>query len=573
MQYKKLSLLFSLLILSYLSYSQINYENIDFLSPVDFPIYLSGNFGEIRSAHFHSGIDIKTQGVQGKKIRAVESGYISRIKVSVNSYGKTLYINHPNGYTTVYGHLSKFNSKLDKLVKDIQYQNNEYEINYFPKKDELIVNKGEIIAYSGNTGSSEGPHLHFEVRETNNQIPVNPLLFNFNIKDNIPPVFYSLVIYPINNYSKINEGNKPLHLSLKKANGYYSIDDTMHIYLSGEIGFGIEMNDFLNGSRNKCGIHTLSLFINSVLTYQHSIDKFSFYETGYVKSYIDYAEKKRTKKTIQKTFIAPNNNLSIYKSAINKGVYTFINDTTYEIKIIATDVSGNKSELLLNTTGQLPYFSIPNKYDSAKRNVMKWEVENIFESDELKIVIPKRSLFDSINFKYSKSNPDFEAYSNIHHVHNIYTPLNKAYSISIKTNNLPKELYDKVFIAELLEDDEISAIGGEVENGTIVSESKNFGDFVVLVDTIAPQVKLMSDFKNIRNNTIKFQISDNLSDIKSYNGYIDNNWALFEYDQKNDLLFYIIDNERIEKNTEHELELFVIDNNNNISTYYTTFHW
>ena len=197
MQYKKLSLLFSLLLLSYLLFGQINYKNIDFLSPVDFPIYLSGNFGEIRSAHFHSGIDIKTQGVSGKKIHAVEDGYISRIKVSVNSYGKTLYINHPNGYTTVYGHLSKFNLKIDKLVKDIQYQNNEYEINYFPKKGELKVNKGDIIAYSGNTGSSEGPHLHLEVRETNNQIPVNPLLFNFDVKDNIPPVFYSLKIFSV----------------------------------------------------------------------------------------------------------------------------------------------------------------------------------------------------------------------------------------------------------------------------------------------------------------------------------------------------------------------------------------
>jgi len=573
MQYKKLYLLFSFLILSYFAFSQISNKNVVFISPIDFPIYLSGNFGEIRSAHFHSGIDIKTQGVQGKNIYAVEDGYISRIKVSVNSYGKTLYINHPNGFTTVYGHLSKFNSKIEKLVKDIQYENNEFEINYFPKKDELPVKKGELIAYSGNTGSSKGPHLHFEVRETNNQIPVNPLLFNFRVIDNIPPILYSIVIYPISDYSKVNGLNKPVQLKLKRGNSYYSIADTNQIFLSGDIGFGIEMNDFLNGSRNKCGIHTLSLFIDSNLIYKHSIDKFSFYETGYVKSHIDYAEKIRSKKTIQKAFIAPNNNLSIYESAINKGVFTFINDTTYEIKLVATDVHGNKSELLLNAMGQLPDLYLSNNYDSIEMNYMNWEVENHFENDELKITIPKRSLFDSINFKYSKSEPSFKAYSNIHHIHNIYTPLNNAYSISIKTQNLPEKLSDKIFIAELLEDDEINAIGGEVEDGNIVAESKNFGDFVILLDTISPQIKPVSNFNNIKNNTVKFLISDNLSGISSYNGYIDNNWALFEYDQKNDLLFYIIDSKRIERNIEHELELFVIDNNNNISTYYTTFHW
>ncbi len=573
MQYKKLSLLFSLLLLSFLTFSQTNYKNIEFLSPIDFPIYLSGNFGEIRSTHFHSGIDIKTQGVSGKKIYAVDGGYVSRIKISVNSYGKTLYLKHPNGYTTVYGHLSKFNSVFDKLTKEIQYQNSEYEINYFPKKDELKVNKGEIIGYSGNTGSSEGPHLHFEVRETNNQIPINPLFFNFDVEDNIPPVFYSLAIYPINNYSKVNGKNKPRYLKLKKVNGYYSKVDTNQIYLSGDVGFGIEMNDFLNNSRNKCGIHTLSVFIDTLLIYKHSIDKFSFYETGYVKSHIDYAEKMRSEKTIQKTFIAPNNNLSIYKSDINKGVYSFINDTTYNIKFIATDVNGNKSELLLNAIGQLPDFSIRNICDSIENNYMKWEDENIFESNEIKIVIPERSLFESINFKYYKSEPNYKTFSNIHHVHNIYTPLNKAYLISIKTINLPEKLSDKAFIAELLEDGEINAIGGTIINGNIVSETKNFGDFVVLLDTISPQIKPVSDFTYTKNNTIKLLITDKLSGIKSYNGYIDNNWALFEYDQKNDLLFYIMDSERIEKNTEHELELFVIDNNNNISTYYTQFYW
>lgn len=572
MQYKKLSLLFYALLLTSVSHSQINYKQINFRSPVDIPIYLAGNFGEIRSTHFHAGIDIKTQGVIGKKIYAVENGYISRIKISVNSYGKTIYINHSNGYTSVYGHLNKFNSKLEKLVKEIQYQNNEFEINYIPKQNELMIKKGEVIGFSGNSGSSEGPHLHFEVRETANQIPINPLFFNFNIIDDIAPVIYNLIIYPLSVESKINGENKTLHLKLKRIANKFSFYDTSQITVSGKIGFGVEMNDFLNNSQNKCGIYTLTVSVDSLLIYSHSIDKFTFNENGYVKSHIDYSEKIKSNKTIQKTFIAPNNDLSIYKFNLNNGAYNFDKENLHNIKIVATDVSGNNSELSFNLLGQSFNFPIQINTNSLDRTFMNWETENIFEDDEIKLHFPERSLFDTLHFKYSKSKSDHKAYSNVHHIHNIYTALNKSYSISIKTHELPIELSKKAFIAEILKDG-INSIGGTVVNGYIVSKTNKFGDFVVLTDTISPEVKLKTDLKNLNKNIIEFLIHDDLTGIKSYNGYIDNNWALFEYDQKNDLLFYIIDGDKIEKNIEHELELFVTDNKDNITTYYTNFHW
>ncbi|NOQ24406.1 MAG: peptidoglycan DD-metalloendopeptidase family protein [Bacteroidales bacterium] len=572
MQYKKLSLLFYILLFTSVSHSQISYTNINFRSPVDIPIYLAGNFGEIRSSHFHAGIDIKTQGVIGKKIYAVENGYISRIKVSVNSYGKTIYINHSNGYTTVYGHLNKFNSKLDKLIKEIQYHKNEFEINYIPKQNELLVTKGEIIGYSGNSGSSEGPHLHFEVRETAYQIPVNPLFFNFNITDNIAPVLYNLIIYPLGKRSKINGKNNILHLKLKQIENKFSICDTSQIAVTGKIGFGIEMNDFLNNSRNKCGIYNLTVSVDSLLIYSHSVDKFAFNENGYVKSHIDYAEKVKSKKTIQKTFIAPNNDLSIYKFNLNKGAYTFDKDYLHNIKIVAADVSGNISELSFNVLGQAPNYTKQINIDSSDGTFMNWEAENIFEENEIMLNFPKRTFFDTLHFEYATSKSPIKAFSSLHHVHNIYTALNKRYSISIKTHNLPLVLSKKAFIAELYEDEVIS-IGGTVVNGHIVSEATTFGNFVVLIDTISPEIKLKSDLKNLNKNIIEFLISDDLTGIKSYNGYIDNNWALFEYDQKNDLLFYIIDEDRIDKNIEHDLELFVTDKNDNITTYYTNFHW
>ena len=574
MQYKKFSLLFYLLINCLLTYGQIASEDIEFRSPIDFPIYLSGNYGEIRSGHFHAGIDIKTQGVIGKKIHAVEDGYISRIKISANSYGKTLYINHPNGYTTVYGHLNEFNYQITKIVKDLQYQNNEFEINYFPNANELPVKKGQIIAFSGNTGSSDGPHLHFEVRETIDQIPVNPLLFNFEIEDNIPPVFYSIYFYPLNDNSKINHLHKKTSFKLKKKNGIYSITDTNQLFLSGEFGIGIEINDYLNNSHNKCGIYSLALRINNQQTYSHIINKISFNESAYIKSHIDYAEKQKSKKSIQKTFIAPNNNLSIYKSVLNRGKYNFCNDTLYNIEVIASDTYGNKSTLIVQAKGNIPDTTKPDTSKSDKGIFMNWDTENVFENSEIKIIIPAKSLYDSINFKYSTSAPIKNAFSKTHHIHNKNTPIHKNFSISIKTKNLPEELSDKALIGNLLNDNSVKSIGGEIVNDYIVSQSKTFGNYTVLIDTISPVVKPFTKNNTLlQTNKIKFAVKDDLSGIKSYNGYIDNEWVLFEYDLKNDLLFYSIDKDRVKKNIEHELELFVIDNNENISTYYTTFFW
>lgn len=574
MQFKKPSLFFYFLFITLSVFCQINNQGINFRSPVDFPIYLSGNFGEIRTGHFHAGIDIKTQGVIGKKIYSVDDGYVSRIKISANSYGKTIYINHPNGYTTVYGHLSRFNDFLEKYAKNIQYQNNEYELNYFPTPNEIPIEKGQLIAFSGNTGSSDGAHLHFEVRETNEQIPVNPLFFNFKIEDNIPPVFYALELYPLGKNSTINSAKSKISFQLNKNNNSYTLADTNNIYLSGEIGFGIEINDFLNKSHNRCGIYTLSVFVDNVEIYNHIIDKISFSETGYIKSHIDYAEKTKSKRTIQKTFIAPNNKLSIYKSNVNNGIFCFNKDTLHTIKIIATDVYNNKSELIFNVIGQIPELPSPNISEINNSLLMNWESENEYIDNEIKVVIPPNALFDTLHFKYSKSDPIPNSYSCVHHIHNKFTPLLKNYSISIKHSNLNNDLKDKALIAQLLEDNEIASIGGKVVNGYIVSEINEFGDFVVLVDTIAPKIKpILNSNTSIKSNKIKFKITDELSGIKSYNGYIDNNWALFEYDMKNDMLFYIIDEERIRKNTEHELELFVIDKKGNISTYYTTFYW
>ncbi len=421
--------------------------------------------------------------------------------------------------------------------------------------------------------------MHFEIRETKRQIPVNPLFFDFKITDRIAPVFYSLSIYPKGKSSYVNHSQKPLNFELTRSDNLYSIKDTNEIIISGPAGFGVEINDYLDHSNNPCGIYSLSLYVDTLKIYAHTIDKISFSEAGYIKSHIDYAEKKKSKKSIQKTFIDPNNQLSIYERPINRGIFNFRNDTTHTIKLVAKDVYGNESVLKFRVKSH-DHLPLPEIRKPSTGQPMHWDTANRFETENIKVEIPTHALYDMIYFNYSKSDAMEHSFSEIHHIHNEFTPLHKNFNLSIKPKNLPDHLSEKAFIAQIEKsnngkENEISFYGGEIEDEFIVTQTKSFGSYTVLVDTIAPEIKIVTENGKMihPDKQIKFLITDELSGIKSYNGFIDNNWALFEYDPKNDLLFYTIDEERIEKNKEHELELFVVDHKDNITTYYTTFNW
>jgi hypothetical protein len=259
-----------------------------FISPLKIPLSLSANFGELRADHFHSGVDIKTQGTTGKEVVATASGYVYAITVSPGGFGRAIYIRHPSGYSTVYGHLEKFNDVIEEYVKAVQYEKKSFLVTLYPTSDKFPVKQGEVIAFSGNSGSSGGPHLHYEIRKSEGEMPVNPLSFDFGTTDKIKPVIEKLVIYPINRNTLINSQNRKKWINVTGSNGKYSVPDDTEINISGLAGFGIKSFDLIDEGTNKCSVYSIELRIDSICLFRYVMDAFSFSESRYINSHIDY---------------------------------------------------------------------------------------------------------------------------------------------------------------------------------------------------------------------------------------------------------------------------------------------
>ncbi len=553
----------------------INYFN----SPVDFPLSLSANFGELRTNSFHAGIDIRTGGVTGKKVRAAADGFVYRILVSPVGYGRALYIEHPNGYATVYGHLDQFNEEIEAYVKKEQYKQQTFSVNLNPPPNRFRFTQGDLIGYSGNSGSSFGPHLHFEIREAATQKPVNPLLFGFDVRDNLPPVLYTLAVYPMNHNSFVNGKSKPLYLPLKGARGKYHIQKRTPVEVYGDIGFGIETIDFLNDSPNRCGAWSVELLLDEKSVYRHELTRFSFGELRYINSHIDYAEKIINRRDIQRTFLQPNNRMSIYKHHVNRGIGMFYNEGKTEVRVTVKDAYKNKAELFFRAKTILPEQTDvppPPRPDNFAM-LMRYDQPNRFTNSNVSVSVPAGALYDDLLFEHFSSPPVNESLTPVYHIHNRFTPVHLNYNLSIAAPDIPVHLQDKALIVNLNNsNNNPSPVNSRWSDGYIHGQTNLFGRFTIKVDTITPVIEPLNivpgrDMSNRR--MISFRITDDLSGISSYNGYIDGKWVLFEFDPKNDHLFYIFDDERIGRNKNRKLELIVTDRKENTSVYNVEFFY
>ena len=528
----------------------------DFVSPLDLPFSLSGTFGEPRSTHFHAGIDIKTQGKEGWEVKSIAPGHISRIRVSLGGYGKALYLDHPDQTSSVYAHLKKFAPRIEAYIKSIQYEKQSYTLHEFPKKGEFAISAGEVIGYSGNTGSSSGPHLHFEIRDTDSQKPLNPLLFNLPIKDSQRPQIQELFLfYPQKNNTLMHSE----FVSLKKVN-----DSTYHTHLIksyGKIGLGLKMFDRQDLSYSRNGIYKARVEINGKTIVRYEFDQLDYSDSKKLLVNLDYPTfiKKRSK--ILKLFFQNHKPLTFMKYLNNEGLFNIELGKSYLVKVIIEDFSGNSSYIEIYIDGTKK--KIPNKKLEGK--LIEPRLDYTLTLNDKELYFPKKTFFENAIIQIE------EAENSISIGPNLF-PFDNPYEIQFKINEEDATKLRQTFIAKKTEK-KLFFLPTTLDKGHWKTKVKDMGNFTLARDSVAPKISP----SNFRPNQwlsklkyIKVNISDDFSGIKSYRGTINGKWVLFEYEPKRKLLTYDF-SDKVFEQAKHELELEVEDNVGNKSIYKTIF--
>lgn len=562
------------LLISLSTYAQ-PLEPIDpnyFEAPLKIPFFLAGNFAELRPNHFHGGIDIKTQGRTGLPVYAAAEGSISRIVISPSGYGNALYIDHPNGTTTVYGHLQSFALPIEDYIRKIQYEKETFAIDQIVPAGILPVKKGEQIAKSGNAGSSAGPHLHFEIRRTKEEIMMNPLLFHMPVKDKTKPVIQSLMVYPVSDDAGVSGKQQPQRFETILTGNSYQLKNNQPIPVWGKIGFGLQANDLLDGNPNKCGIYSLKLSIDNELIYSFTMDDLVIDESKYINSHMDYEQAIRSGRRLYRTWLEPGNKLSIYDIIEKRGIFKAIDGQTHQVKYEVTDAYGNATSLSFKVQSREATFTAPE----TKGELFKFNRNNHIRNEDLEFSIPEGALYNDVDFLYQKKPGSSKFYSPVYQLHNPYTPLHFACPLRIKAVNLPTKLESKVMLAQV---DPVSgriySATGKFVDGWVEGNIRVLGNYTLAVDTVAPKIVSLSiaDKKTLKETgKLRFTITDNLSGIETFRGTIDGQWVLFEYDLKNNLISYTFDKERLQLGKNHLLNLEVTDYKGNTSKYKANFY-
>lgn len=530
-------------------------DTLGFISPVDHKVILTGNFMELRSNHFHSGIDIKSKrGVSGDVIKSVQDGYISRIRITSGSYGNALYIDHPNGYTSVYAHLSEFIPEVNQYLEEVQYAMESFEVDIYLPDSLLAVVKSQEIGKMGNTGHSFGPHLHFEIRETKTETPVNPELYGFGPQDNKAPILQSLFVYEIDDNDMIGKSEAKYFNATKE--GYHLHQHKLNVS-SPKIGLGLQMYDTMNGGSNKNGIYSYRMFVNDSLQFEWKADAFSFNDNRKINAFMDYD---RYKKLSQKIYLLFRQKCSDFleQEFNGNGIIDMTDDISKNVRIEVIDIRGNEVSTSLEIT----------KTDSEASASTALTCSEAFQKSAgiFNVKFEEGAFYSPQNIKITlgKGNVAGQECHTIT-IGDRSIPVSKYYTIETL---IPDEYNDQWTFVNKDSKGRYNNYGADTLDGKMYSRVDEMGTFYMYKDSVKPQLQIIN-LQSSMKSPWKVKITDNLipdgrQDDLSYRATVNGKWIRMQYDLKNDLLIFD-DFERL-GNGPHRFILEVRDNNGNIAT-------
>jgi Peptidase family M23 len=571
-----LSLFMALLLLPSSSGDPEDYPKNYFRSPLGIPLSLSGNFAEMRDNHFHAGLDIRTNAQTGFRIYAAAEGWISRISVQGGGYGHALYLQHPNGYTTVYGHLERFEEPLASYVKEMQYSRKSFGVNLFPAAGQFRFAKGEVIAYSGNSGSSGGPHLHFEIRDSGTSEPLNPLLFGLPVEDQTRPRIFRIKVYASGPTAgaaivsgrgdtlSVARPGRPASIGATEVSpGVYRLDSDAHVVAEGQVAFGIQAHDYHDGSQSRLGLYSISLRAGEQEIYRSTMERLNFSTQRYINAHLDYSERRNNRRWVQRSHLLPGNRLNYYQTE-RRGFMDIRQGDELPMLYSLSDAHGNTTSLAFSVTGadmKAPAPPVREGFYITRARAESFVMPGVI------VRVPRGSLYEDIELSYSVSAPPSGVFSQSHNIHRASTPIHSAITVSLKADQLPVRLRPKALLARVSGGRLISS-GGSYENGYVTGQTRAFGTYVLAADTVAPIVNPsnISDGDDLsRASSIRIRMSDELSGIATYSGQVDGEWVLFQYDPKRSLVYYNFD-DRVGPGR-HEFTFRAEDGRGNVKRY------
>ena len=515
-----------------------NAQKFEPSAPLDIPLILSGTFAELRGNHFHGGIDIKTQGRSGLKVSAVADGYVSRISVSPYGYGNALYLRHPEGYTTVYGHLNAFYPELEQWIEEQLRDRSKNNGNLYPNANQFPVSRGQLVAFSGNTGGSFGPHLHFEIRDTKTEEPLNPLEFGIQVKDTRKPDLRGLMWTDrdFGDYGTFKEG------------------DTVEMYNTK--GFDVFTTDKQDGANNNNGVYLIEASANGQVFFTAHYNRINFNTSRFINAHINYPRYATQRVRYTRLYELENNPLKITNTypimnpsfQASKGWISVAEDSIVQVEVSILDYEKNQRNLTFYLIGS----AVLDDYSKAE--TLDWQRDNDLAIGPIKVHIPSGALYNTDEFNLFKKG------DNTYVIGEAYVPLQKHMTLSWELDSV-KQRKQGWFVWEYDNRGKKSAITGERKDAVLEIKTRSTGSYQLDQDLKKPEVRIVKNAPSLRSNSsfkeIQVHAADDKTGIDRYSARIDGSFARIDFDYKKELLKVIIPKELVAGN--HNLRVVVID--------------